>query len=293
MSANFAAATARRAAPPVKLPPPAKDRGQGGLALLEEAVHLLRRAPLSVHLAWLAGAGPFIAGLLYFLNTMRWSAFAADQLPPATLGLALLFVWMKAWQAEAAGRLRAFRAGRAPAPLTTARWLRMALNQAGVQPFGLFLIPAAFFVVIPFGWIFALFQNHCVLDDGAAAPAGALWKRALRQMGLRANQNHVALITLLPLAFFAWLNLFVAMALLPELLKMLFGVETPFTQAGGWTAIKMVFNSTFISVSLALAWLALDPLIKACYVLRCFYGESLSSGEDLRADLRALQATAT
>ena len=254
-------------------------------------MHLLRRAPLSVHLAWLAGAGPFIAGLLYFLNTMRWHAFAAELLPPATLGMALLFVWLKAWQAEAASRLRAFRAGRAAVPLTARRWLRMARNQAIVQPAGLFLIPLAFVVVIPFGWVFALFQNGCVLDDGAAQPAGALWKRALRQMALRANQNHVALAILAPLAFFIWVNLFVAMATLPDLLKTLLGVETPFTQASGWTAAKMVFNSTFFSVSMALSWLALDPLIKAFYVLRCFYGESLSSGEDLRADLRALQAT--
>jgi hypothetical protein len=32
--------------------------------------------------------------------------------------------------------------------------------------------------------------------------------------------------------------------------------------------------------------LCVDPLIKAAYALRCFYGESLSSGADLRAELR-------
>lgn len=273
----------------VKLPPPSREAGLSGLALLEESVHLLRRAPLTVHLAWLTGTGPFAAGLLYFLNTMRWHAFAAELLPPATLGIALLWVWMKAWQAEAAGRLRAFRAGRTPPPFTAARWLRMAFNQAMFQPAGLFLIPVAFVVVIPFGWVFALFQNSCVLDDGAARPAGALWKRALRQMGLRAHQNHAALAILAPLAFFVWLNIFVTLAMLPDLLKTLLGVESPFTQASGWIALKMVLNSTFLSVSLVLSWLALDPLIKAFYVLRCFYGEALSSGEDLRADLRSLR----
>jgi len=289
-----AAVAARAAAPAARLPPPAKDRGPGGLALLEEAVHLLRRAPLAVHLAWLLGAAPFTAGLLYFLNTMRWHAFAAELLPPYALGLALLFVWLKVWQAEAAGRLRAFRAGRAPAPLTPARGWRIALSQAAVQPIGLFLLPASFVAAIPFAWVFAFFQSHCVLDEGAAAgePGAAPGKRALRQMGLRSGENHVALLTLVPLALFAWLNLFVAMAILPELLKMLLGLETPFTQATGWAAMKMVFNSTFFSVSVALTWLALDPLIKACYVLRCFYGESLASGEDLRADLRALREQA-
>ena len=39
----------------------------------------------------------------------------------------------------------------------------------------------------------------------------------------------------------------------------------------------------------ALTYLCLDPLIKAAYLLRCFYGESLHTGEDLRAALKQFQ----
>jgi hypothetical protein len=37
---------------------------------------------------------------------------------------------------------------------------------------------------------------------------------------------------------------------------------------------------------LGLTYLSLDPIVKAVYVLRCFYGESLKSGHDLKADLK-------
>ena len=122
----------------VKLPPPSREAGLSGLALLEESVHLLRRAPLTVHLAWLTGAGPFAAGLLYFLNTMRWHAFAAELFPPATPRVALPGVGMKALPAEAAGApprrgaapVRAGRPRRGPGRGTTRTVARSALAAA-------------------------------------------------------------------------------------------------------------------------------------------------------------------
>ena len=47
-----------------------------------------------------------------------------------------------------------------------------------------------------------------------------------------------------------------------------------------------MFNTTFFAVSVACAYLCVNPLTKAVYVLRCFYGESLSSGDDLRLGIR-------
>jgi hypothetical protein len=49
-----------------------------------------------------------------------------------------------------------------------------------------------------------------------------------------------------------------------------------------------LLNNTFFAVVCSLSYLCLDPLMKASYCLRCFYGESLQTGEDLKVDLRSL-----
>jgi hypothetical protein len=45
-------------------------------------------------------------------------------------------------------------------------------------------------------------------------------------------------------------------------------------------------NTTFFAVIFSLTYLCVDPIVKAVYALRCFYGESLESGEDLKTELR-------
>src|SRR5213075_875373 len=78
------------------------------------------------------------------------------------------------------------------------------------------------------------------------------------------------------------------LATVPSLLKMLFGIETAFTRSF-WGLL----NTTFVATSGALTYLCLDTLVKAVYLLRCFYGESLHTGEDLRAELKPLLSGAS
>jgi hypothetical protein len=78
------------------------------------------------------------------------------------------------------------------------------------------------------------------------------------------------------------LNIGMAVLLLPWLLKILFGIETIFSISG-----THAMNNTFFAVVCSLSYLCLDPLMKACYCLRCFYGESLQTGEDLKVELRS------
>jgi hypothetical protein len=68
---------------------------------------------------------------------------------------------------------------------------------------------------------------------------------------------------------------------LPGVMKMLFGLETMFTRSG-----FSLLNTTFFAVMFGLAYLCVDPIAKTAYVMRCFYGQSLQSGEDLKAELR-------
>ncbi len=43
---------------------------------------------------------------------------------------------------------------------------------------------------------------------------------------------------------------------------------------------------------IGLTYLCVDPIVKAFYALRCFYGESLQSGEDLKAELKPFVVSA-
>jgi hypothetical protein len=62
------------------------------------------------------------------------------------------------------------------------------------------------------------------------------------------------------------------------------GIETKFTLSGIW----MILHPMFWVAILGMTYLLLDPFIKTAYVLRCFYGEALDSGEDLNTELKHL-----
>ena len=94
----------------------------------------------------------------------------------------------------------------------------------------------------------------------------------------------------LPLAPFACAvagNVAAILIMLPAALRSFFGIQTVFTLSG-WHAI---FNTTFLAAVLAISYLCLDPLVKAAYALRCYYGESRRTGEDLASELRRVSGT--
>jgi hypothetical protein len=256
---------------------------QGGIELIEEATHLLRLAPAGAFLSYYLGSLPFFLGVLYFWSDMSRSAFAAQRLPLAALGLALLLVWMKTWQAVFAHQLLARLCGEPPPRWSAARLGRMALVQGIVQPSGLFVLPVAFVLMAPFGWLYAFYQNLTALAGTEHASVRGLLRKSWRQACLWPGQNHAVLMVLPLFGLVAFLNLFVAVAAVPWLLDLLLDVQTPFTQSP-WA----ILNSTFFAAVAGLTHLCLDPLLKAVYVLRCFRGESLQSAADLKADLRRL-----
>src|SRR5271170_1254878 len=76
-----------------------RTEGPSGLQLVEEAVHLLRMSGGAALSAYYIGSLPFILGLLYFWADMSRSPYASQHLTGASFGMALLFLWMKFWQA--------------------------------------------------------------------------------------------------------------------------------------------------------------------------------------------------
>jgi len=258
-----------------------RRKGPGPLELIEEAVHLLRLSPWAVLGGYYLGSLPFVLGLLYFWADMSRGSTAYEHCAPAAFAVSLLFLWMKTWQAIFARQLKAQITGRPAPAMTLSGFFRTAMNQTILQPSALFLLPLSLLVVLPFGWVYAFYQSVTALavEDGIGAKQ--IFQRAAGQAQLWPRQNHLLLGALLLFGLVVFLDVAIGLAAVPSLLNMLFGIETAFTRSA-WGFL----NTTFEATVGALAFLCLDPLVKAVYLLRCFYGESLHTGEDLRAELK-------
>jgi hypothetical protein len=260
--------------------PARRQQGKSAFDLIEEATHVLRTAPAATWAAYYVGAIPFVLGLLFFWADMSRNPYAGRHLADASFLLALSFLWMKFWQVVFARRIRAQVAATPPMTLDLKGCIRIALTQTILQPSGLFILPLASIPLLPFAWVYAFYQNVTVLADGREHTA-ALFKKASQQAKLWPKQNHLALAILAGFAFYLFLNWVTVCMTLPQLAKMLFGIESMFTKSP-WSLL----NTTFFAAVFGLTYLCVDPLLKTVYTLRCFYGESLESGEDLKAELK-------
>ena len=261
--------------------------GKPAIDLIEEAVRLLRRAPVSTLLCYFIGSVPCMIAALFFFSDMSHGAFGAARLLPASVVLTALYFWMKCWQSVFTAQLRAILLLAEPPRWTAARIVRLAATQITVHAAGLLLYPAALVLAVPFIWISNLLLNVTVLGDGAdAGTQRELWARAWKQGRRWTLQGHMIAVLLHVFGLFVWLNVLSAMLLVPVLLKMLLGIETVFSRH----LEGLLFNPMFYAASFAALYLCLDPLRKAVAVLRCFYGNSLRSGEDLEVQLRTVRS---
>jgi hypothetical protein len=258
-----------------------KGEARGAVQIVEEAVALLRTASAGTILTYLFGAVPFQVAFLYFLSEMMRNPFARERLPMESLVVALLFVWKRIWQAIFAAQLHQELAGRG---FSRRALFRTVVVQTAVQPLRTVVLPVFFFALVPFAWAVAFFRNvglFAALGDpnpGISARSQAvLWTR----------QNWGILGILFGAAFVLFLNLLVLFVLLPGLVRSFLGIEGDLARLG-----LLVLNRTTVALAVAIVWLAIDPILEAAYVLRCFYGASLQSGEDLQAAFRRAVAIA-
>lgn len=261
--------------------------GRPALDLIEEAVHLLRTAPVAALASYYVGSLSFVLGGLYFWADMSHSPFARQRVVEAALGVSVLFVWMKFWQAQFARRLRAHLTGETLPPLGLRRGAHILFTQTALAPTGLFLLPLAALPVLPLPAVYAFYQNLTVLVDGDTPGLRAALRKAARLAGHCPRQNVLALLYLSAFGLFVFLNSTILCAALPTLLQSLLGFETVFSRGG-----QALLNTTFFATMFGVTFLCLDPILKAMYVLRGFYGESVQSGADLRVELRRLAAPA-
>jgi hypothetical protein len=243
--------------------------------ILELAVGLLRGAPAAALASYLAGAVPFAIAFLFFLNDMTRSAFAFERLAAWSLALAIAYIWKNVWQAHFAARL--YRT-LSPGCGSKANPWRVVAMQSALQPVGLILHGIGMLIMLPLPWITAFFRNVGMFAAlGSPDPVGS----ARKQAGLWTRQNW----GIVGIASLGWLIVFVnAMIMiiaLPQLGRSFLGIEGDLARLG----VKII-NISSIAAAASISWLLVDPLLDAVYVLRCYYGESMSTGEDLLAALK-------
>jgi hypothetical protein len=261
-----------------------KRSEQSPIELFEEAIYLLRRAPVAAIATYYVGSLPFVLAFLFFWADMSQSSFAYDHCAPGSLVLAFLYGWMVVWQALFARRLRAEHSGAPPSADIWKELRPLGFVQLVVQPTKLLLLPLAALVTLPFGRAYAFYQSLMAVPQRDCEDLSHAIQAARKQSRMWQQQNWTAIAMLAILNLVVFVNIGATILLVPYLLKMLLGVETVFTRSGTAT-----LNTTFAVVTAGLTYLAANPLAKAVYVLRYFYSESIETGEDLRAELKVAQ----
>jgi hypothetical protein len=248
--------------------------------MIEEATALLRSIPRATLAIYYLGAVPFVMAFLYFWTDMSRNPFAGGHSTEAALGVAVSFIWMKFWQAIFCMRLKDHHAMRPVRQWSLRQYVQILLPQAILHSVGLFLLSLGAVLIVPLAWVYAFLQNVTVLAEPELT-SSRLRKIAWSQASLWPYANHVMLAVLLLFGLFVCANWIGIFMFAPTLIRMLLGIETAFSRSP-----SSIINSTSIMAALWLAYLCVDPILKASYLLRCFYGESRRSGEDLKTELR-------
>ena len=142
-------------------------------------------------------------------------------------------------------------------------------------------------MLIPHSTVTMFYQSSLI----GSGEEGADWRATLREAKQDAAYRPSVAVWLVVIVFvlraILWMNLLVLLFSLPGLLKTFTGVETEFTR---WP--ELLDNATAMAALGVLAYLALDPVVKAACILRRFERQSQRSGLDLRLRLKVLARVA-
>jgi len=191
---------------------------------------------------------------------------------------------MKSWHAVFGLQIRLKLHGTTWQSLPYQRYLSIVASQTLIHSTGLFVLPLTALMMVPFGWCYAFYQNAAMQAYSDSLNFRDMFKNAWQQAKLWPLQNHLLLIILFCFGLVVLFNVSIAIFILPYVLKKFAGVDTIFTLSG-----LHALNTTFLVSSIAIAYLCLDPLIKIAYALRCFYGEALTTGADLKTELNVFR----
>ena len=91
----------------------------------------------------------------------------------------------------------------------------------------------------------------------------------------------VCLTPVSPLGILLGVNVGVGIGIGASLVTSFFGVQTVLGMSGPWAYL----DTGFLVTVFCICYLVMDPIMRAVYVLRVYYGDSIVSGEAIRTDL--------
>ena len=219
-----------------------------GLVLIEEAVQLLRTAPVTVFALYCGGTVPFLLALFSFCTEMSYRRDAGAKCAASAVLVALAYCWMKGMEVFCC------RNSFALTPATVDRWwepktmLSIWSRQIAFQPFGLFIRPLAWLLLFPVTYVLHFSE-----------PYGS-WRRQTerhtKELGACASwpaQNHTVYGLLSLLALIVFLDLYVVTFSTPFILKSLLGIEGFLTRSYTW-----IFSPVLIIGLAAVAHFIID-----------------------------------
>jgi hypothetical protein len=183
--------------------------------------------------------------------------------------------------------LRQLRGETDPAKLSVRSWLRFITSQAMIHCTAFFMLPLSIAAMLPFGWAYAAYHNVSVLALSHFRAGGRtrdLMRKALVQSHYRQGQNHGILVLMFAFSCIVWFNCFIGALTAVQLAKAITGVESAFSRNP-----MLLFSSGVITTTIMISYLISGPIVKALYVLRCFYSLSRKNGEDLIVAFRRAQ----
>jgi len=302
-----------------------REKSASAITLLEEVFRTAKALPLAAWAVYYGATLPLVLTFLYFWADMANHAFAHERLAIGATALSVLFVAAKTGHVLFAHQVLASVTGDIERPRP--RLIGVAMNQAIIQSTGLLLLPLALFVVAPFGWLYAAYQNASALDDGKIGLRDLI-NESRKQAGFNSAQSNVMLwlicpygvplagvffllimpimrmvspvwtdaimgvyslllvvllIPLCPFGLIVAVNIGATLMMIPQLFKMIFGIDTDFSISPAGA-----LNPTFFIIVCGMTYLCLDPLVKIAYTLRCFYGDSVRTGKDLRIKIESI-----
>ncbi|MCF6177278.1 MAG: DUF4129 domain-containing protein [Victivallaceae bacterium] len=258
-----------------------------GLDVIEEGFSLFKDTIFSALLFNLLGTIPFAIGLVYIIGDMSYGRASKVDIAGSALVLTLLWMWNNLWQAVYRTRLVDTRCLREPTRINLRSLSRIFIRQNIVQPFALFFSPLA---VFPGMWWVTVFFNVFGVDYRDNPGVREQINRSKAIVGSDFKRTYLLMLVIWSFRFLIMADIIMIFIFAPVLLKMLFGIDTPFSQADSiLSSLRIIFNSTFFSSVFVTAWVCYSPLEKAIWAVMIFYGESGKKGYDIIANLSMLE----
>ena len=243
--------------------------------LIEDALVLARRADSTAWLIYLAGAVPFFSLLLFEITDLAQNPFALERLPLIALLLALLYCWLHVCQSVFCGCLQA--ALTETGESLRAHFAEALATQPAIAASKLILWPVTMILLIPHPAVTMFYQHSLVPPGPRSKNLRSTIAESRRDALYRPQQVIWMLLLVLLLRAILWINLFGLLLLAPLLWKTLTGLEGNLTRAP-----ELLVNATSLAMLSILAYIGLDPIVKASCVVRQYARQSQSSGSDLR-----------